>query len=278
MTYIAFLLFFLVIPVLILLVLTIRDRRRGKFIDGFLGERAGWLAIGLHVLLAILYTTPWDNYLVATRVWFYNPNLVSGVILGWVPLEEYLFFILETICVGLWWLVLIRRLKVDDEFHSSRKIRIISTLILAGLWLAMVGILVSGWKPLTYLGLILAWALPVIIIQLAFGADILWHFRKIVLMVILPFFVYISTADALAIFTGTWLIDPGQSTGIFIGPLPVEEAVFFLVTAIMIGFGLTLSVARASLERGQTWIGMIANWQARISSPKVKVPTPPPAS
>ena len=119
------------------------------------------------MLLAIVYTTPWDNYLVATRVWSYNPNLISGVILGWVPLEEYTFFVLETFLVGLWWLLLVRRVKTSGEFRPGRKIKIVLTAVLAAVWCLTVSVLISGWKPATYLTLILVWALPAIMLQLA---------------------------------------------------------------------------------------------------------------
>ena len=52
-------------------------------------------------MVAVLYTTPWDNYLVATGVWWYDPHLVAGLVLGWVPIEEYTFFILQTLAMGL---------------------------------------------------------------------------------------------------------------------------------------------------------------------------------
>jgi lycopene cyclase domain-containing protein len=106
-----------------------------------------------------------------------------------------------------------------------------------------------GWKPGTYLSLILAWGLPPVMLQFAFGEDILWHHQRLVILAILPVFLYISAADSLAISGGTWTIDPAQSTGLFIGPLPVEEAVFFLITIVMISFGLTLALSRASSSR-----------------------------
>jgi lycopene cyclase domain-containing protein len=271
MTYFSFLLLFLVVPIGLLLILTVRDRQRGKITLGFLDGRSVWVAIGLHVLLAIVYTTPWDNYLVATRVWYYNPDLISGVVLGWVPLEEYIFFVLETVLVGLWWLLLVRRVKPSGEFRPRRKIGIVSTAILAAVWLLTVGVLISGWKSATYISLILVWALPAILLQLAFGADILWHFRKIVIFVILPVFLYVSIADALAISSGTWTIDPDQSLRIWIWALPVEEATFFLVTAMIIGFGLTLSLARASRERWLVWADRLFGIHLRISSLKSPV-------
>ncbi len=72
--------------------------------------------LGLLVIMlaAVIYTTPWDNYLVANRVWYYDPQLVLNVILGYVPLEEYLFFILQTLLAGLFALWLWRRLYPND--------------------------------------------------------------------------------------------------------------------------------------------------------------------
>ena len=249
MTYFSFLLNFLVFPLLIFLAITLIDGRRGKTMTGFLNGRAVWLAIGLQALLAVLYTTLWDNYLVATGVWVYNPRLISGILLGWVPIEEYTFFILESLLVGLCWWFLARRLNPPGEFKPGKNIRLVSTAVLGITWVWSVYVLLSAWKPGTYLALILVWALPPLILQLAFGADILWHYRKLVSFSILPVFLYISAADSLAIASGTWTINPARSTGIFLGALPVEEAVFFLVTVTLITFGLTLTLAHVSQAR-----------------------------
>lgn len=252
MTYFNFLLRYIGIPLAVFLIIALIDARRGKAAPDFLQGRAVWIAIGLHVLIAVIYTTPWDNYLVATGVWYYNPSLISGILLGWVPLEEYTFFVLETILTGLWWWFLARRISAPKTFEPSMNLRILPTAVLGVLWLASVITLISGWQPGIYLSLILGWALPPIMLQLAFGADILWHHRKLVALTILPVFLYISAADSLAIAAGTWTIDPAQSTGLFIGSLPFEEAVFFLVTVVLIGFGVTLSLARLSQARWVT--------------------------
>ena len=249
MTYFGFLLLFIGLPLVLLLILNRFDERRRKSAPEFCPARAIWLAIGLHVLLAVLYTTPWDNYLVATGVWYYDPKLISGVLLGWVPLEEYTFFVLETLLTGFWWWFLARRLPTRGKFRPRTGLRIGSTAVLGVVWFASLSLLLSGWDPGTYLGLILAWALPPIMLQLAFGADLLWHHRRLVLLAILPLYLYLSATDSLAITSGTWTIDPGQSTGMLIGSLPVEEAIFFLVTVVLIGFGLTLSLARLSERR-----------------------------
>ncbi len=251
MTYFAFLLAFLAVPLDFLLILTLVEGRQRKPMPGLI-EKPGvsrpavWTAIGLLVLLAIIYTTPWDNYLVAAHVWYYNPKLISGVLLGRVPLEEYIFFVLETLLTGLWWWFLARRMRLPEGLSPGNKVRILSTASLGMVWLASVAILALAWKPGIYLALILAWALPPILLQLAYGADLLWHQRRLVVLAILPLFLYLSAADSLAISSGTWAIDPAQSTGILLGALPLEEAVFFLLTVVLIVFGLTLFLARVS--------------------------------
>lgn len=98
MTYGHFLLLFLTLPI-VLLAGALRHRLTLRYA----------CSIGVMVLVAVLYTTPWDNAIVAMGVWRYDPTLVWGIVLGWVPLEEYLFFVLQPILAGLVLLALLGR-------------------------------------------------------------------------------------------------------------------------------------------------------------------------
>ena len=205
-----------------------------------------------HIVVAVLYTTPWDNYLVATGVWWYDPNLVTGVLFGWVPIEEYTFFVVQTALSGLWVLFLARRLqgKATAVGMSARaELRWISFAMVALLWIGSLLALAVGWSHGTYLALELAWALPPILLQLGFGADILWHYRRLIFWSLAPATLYLCIVDALAIGYGTWTIDPAQSTGILVGNLPLEEIIFFLITNILVIFGMILVLARESHAR-----------------------------
>ena len=248
MTYFGFLLRFLVIPILILLFITWWEKDHPT--PGFDRHKI-WLAIGIHIILAVIYTTPWDNYLVATGVWYYNPELVTGIVLGYVPLEEYTFFVLETLMIGLWWWTLTKWKVLTPKvpFRPNKALRIWALSLLTVLWAVSLFVLLSGWQPGTYLAITLTWALPAIAPQLAFGADILWHYRRLLGAVILTGAGYLSAMDAVAIQSGTWTIDPAQSTGILIGNLPIEEAVFFVVTVVLISFGMTLLLVNLNQER-----------------------------
>ena len=251
MTYFNFLLRFLVIPILVFLAITYWDNKNNRPTLGLKNGRAVWVAIGIHILLAVVYTTPWDNYLVATGVWYYNPALVTGIVFGYVPIEEYTFFVVETILSGLWWWFLARRVSPPTQEFKSNKILIhVSAGLLVVTWIIFTFIFFSGNKPYTYLSITLFWALPAILPQLLYGADILWHHRKLVTLSILIPSIYLSLMDIFALQDTTWSISPEQTTGIlFFGILPLEEIVFFFITNLLITFGMTLLLAKESPSR-----------------------------
>jgi len=103
MSYALFLLIFIVPPMLLFGWLTRR-----------LITRRFLLAVAALLVLCVVYTTPWDNYLVATGVWSYSKSLVIGPTFGYVPVEEYVFFVLQTLMGAFFTLWLWRRLYRTD--------------------------------------------------------------------------------------------------------------------------------------------------------------------
>lgn len=258
MTYFEFLLRFVFIPILGMLAITWLDLRQNRPAAGFDNHKY-FPILAVHIILALVYTTPWDNYLVATGVWYYNPALVTGIVFGYVPIEEYTFFIVETILSGLWWWFLARRLDLPkpETFHRRPKLVAWSSGLMLATWLFFTYLFFFGAPAYTYLSITLFWALPAILPQLLFGADILWHYRKLVLWTIFPPALYLSLTDIIALAATTWSISPTQTTGIqFFGILPLEEVVFFFITNLLIGFGMTLMLANISHAR-------LAAWRAR---------------
>lgn len=270
MTYFGFLLGFLIIPILIFLIVIYWDHKNNKRINGFQNGRVVWIGIFVHVLLAVVYTTPWDNYLVATGVWDYNPQLVTGLVIGYVPIEEYTFFVLETILSGLWWWFLVQRLPLTPNPVPNKLALYLSTCILAPLWLIFTYLFFFGAETWNYLSIVLFWALPPIFIQLLFGADILWHYRKLVFWALIIPAIYLSLIDIVALKETTWSISATQTTGIlFFGVLPLEEVIFFFVTNILITFGLTLLFPTVSHERFAVLRKQVRAWkEKRIPDPQ----------
>jgi len=96
LTYAQFHLFY-TLPVALVLGLLVRP-----FMDASL-----WVNVLFLSTVALIYTTPWDNFLVATNTWTYSEHAVITTI-GYVPLEEYLFFLIQTFIVYLWAVLCLR--------------------------------------------------------------------------------------------------------------------------------------------------------------------------
>ncbi|WP_315941263.1 carotenoid biosynthesis protein [Deinococcus sp. Marseille-Q6407] len=278
MTYLQFHLIFILPPLLLLLWLT--ARRRGPLAGEYCPDDR-WTRLWLGVLLAVafIYTTPWDNYLVYTGGWEYPPERVLGTV-GYVPYEEYAFFLLQTLLSSLFLLWLMRRPAAPFGGPAQVSPRpLLSRWGMAALWLggAMLGAaaLVSGYPPATYFGLIAAWALPVLAGQWAFGGDlILGKPRLFWTAVLLPTF-YLWAADAFALHNGIWSISEGLSLGPKLGPLPLEEMLFFLVTNLLVVTGLMLFLHPQALRRLEgarpllkPWLGLLAGYLL------LKIPVP----
>lgn len=230
MSYFAFHLVFTLPPIL-LLALVQRQPLAG------IGGRKAWLALGLITLLALVYTTPWDNYLIWRDVWHYGRGRVVGTI-GYVPVEEYLFFVLQPILTGLWlyWLLAHKGEPIAQE-HSTI-VRTIGTVFWVALSLA--GALMLQWNPGVYLGLILVWAGPILALQWVIGATHLWATKRTWLLGTLVPTLYLWLADRIAIGQGIWSISDAYTTGLHLFGLPLEEATFFLVTNLLVVQGLLL--------------------------------------
>jgi lycopene cyclase domain-containing protein len=102
----------------------------------------------------------------------------------------------------------------------------------------------------TYLILILGWAGPIIIVQWLIGADLLIQRWKVLIPGILIPTLYLTFVDSFALRAGTWTISPQHSVNIFL-PLigvPIEEAIFFLVTNTLIIQGLILILDHSRMQ------------------------------
>ena len=237
----------------VLLLLHAWDHLRHRAMPASLqGISPGWSLLA-HVAVAVIYTTPWDNYLVATRVWTYRQGLVAGITLGYVPLEEYLFFVVQSLVTGLWTIWLARRVDRDPSRHPiSPQSRPLVLVALSGVWVAAAVSLFLPIQPTRYLALQLVWALPPIALQVAFGlASLVRRWRLVATAILVPT-AYLSLADTIPLGAGTWTIGASQSLGwLVLGPLPFEELTFFLLTNTLLVFGMILFMASESLPRAQ---------------------------
>ncbi|WP_435127486.1 lycopene cyclase domain-containing protein [Halobaculum sp. D14] len=199
-------------------------------------------ALGLLAILfaAVVYTVPWDNALIAVGVWTYGPGRVAAT-LWHAPVGEYLFFLAQPTLTALFLAALPREWSRTAErtpVASPRRLRVASVGLAAAIGAAGVAALAS--PPTLYLGAILAWAAPVFALQWAVGAPALVARRRLVAAAVCVPTLYLCVADRVAIDAGIWSLSPTWTTGRSVFGLPVEEALFFLVTNLFVVQGLVL--------------------------------------
>lgn len=223
---------------------------------------------------ALLWTAPWDEHLVRTGVWTYDPGAVVAR-LGSVPVEEYLFVVLEVLLVGA---VAARAGLLVPRLHlpAPRRPGALAwiAVALAGLALTLVG------GHLRYLGLLLLWIGPPMALQRAIAGDVLRSRRTTRAGVALPTALWLCAADRLALADGVWAISPASSTGLTLAGLPVEEALFFLLTCVLVTDGLQLagdgevrSRARSLLRQAAATTSWRSRTDARSSAAGPSAPT-----
>ena len=89
MTYASFLFFWVVLPIGLVLAWSWRD-----------WNARGVRALGLLLLVVYPVTSVWDNAAVAKGYWSFDPQALWGLVLVYLPLEEYLFFGLQSVLTG----------------------------------------------------------------------------------------------------------------------------------------------------------------------------------
>lgn len=228
MTYAAFHLFFLC-PALVVAFLLSRNERK------HLGKH-GRLSIMILCFFAVSYTTPWDNYLIYKKVWWYGEDRVLGT-LFYVPIEEYIFFFLQTILMS-WFFLWVAKPSTWSRRGSVPSILNFTSLVCFLPCLMCVPFLFNDQT--LYLGLITTWSLFVLGLQWIIGGRRLWALRKPILLTVGVGSLYLGIADGIAINQGIWTISPQYTIGVSLLGLPFEEALFFVVTNFLVVQGITL--------------------------------------
>ncbi|MFO8026976.1 MAG: lycopene cyclase domain-containing protein, partial [Opitutales bacterium] len=81
---------------------------------------------------------------------------------------------------------------------------------------------------------------PPLALQAVFDPAAMVRNRRIIAVGTLLPTLYFSSVDALAIRSGIWELHAATRTGLEIGNLPLEEALFFFTTSLLLAQGLLL--------------------------------------
>ncbi|KAF2435643.1 Lycopene beta-cyclase [Tothia fuscella] len=210
------------------------------------------------ITIAVVSTLPWDSYLIRHRIWTYPPDVIIGPTILQIPLEEVFFFVIQTYNTTLLYLMFNKPTLHSIYLRAERgpnhpegplnqqwkhyrwggQVLLFFTLLAAYAFTS-----VLGRKDATYMSLIIWWAAPFLLLLWSLGYQFLvgLPFTNTILPIALPT-VYLWIVDCIALRRGTWVIENGTKLGIHLtwfglSELEIEEAVFFLVTNMLIVFG-----------------------------------------
>ncbi|CRK30795.1 Bifunctional lycopene cyclase/phytoene synthase like protein [Verticillium longisporum] len=198
------------------------------------------------ITVAVVATIPWDSYLIRTNIWNYPPDAVLGYSLFDIPAEELFFFVIQTYFTAQLY-VLFNKPVLHAQYLNApwavpagiRRAKVAGQVFLAAA-IVYGCYLISGSAEGTYLGLILTWAAPFALLTWSITAHFILAlpWTSTLLPIVAPT-VYLWVVDELALGRGTWAIQSGTKLGVrLFGHLEIEEAVFFLVTNMLVVFGL----------------------------------------
>jgi lycopene cyclase domain-containing protein len=196
-------------------------------------------ALGLVLLAVMIFTTPWDNLAAKWGIWGF-PREKYSLRLGYLPVEEYAFFLLQSVNVMLAIRALFRFFP-DWELGQETEVGKWTLLCLGASLIPWLLVAMQLRWLRRHFGLRvnyavhLAWFLPVVYAQWVLAPWLFWAHAGLLALVTGVSGIYYTVADLAAVRAGTWFFDEKQITGVKLaGLLPWEEIAFFFLTSLLV--------------------------------------------
>lgn len=181
-----------------------------------------WPALFLAILISGLLFIFWDESFTRMGVWGFNPDYLTGIYLGSLPLEEVLFFVTVPYATVFIYECLNHYVKRDYLAPYAGGI----TVLLAGLLLAVAFFnLDKMYTAVTFL------LLPVLlgVHYRLFGTRVLGRFYAAYLVHLIPFLLVNGVLTALPI---VWY-NNDQNLSLRIGSIPVEDTMYSMLLLLL---------------------------------------------
>jgi len=188
-------------------------------------------------IVALLYTTLFYNYTIPNGARTYSPEKISTFI-GNVPVDEYISLILQIVLISLWAYLCVRWkhpcLNFNHDIQSYQTIRWAPILLLSVTTAIGYGLAVPG-KQTFNLGSIMCWSSPAILVMwYGAGNYFVKHLIPSSLAIVIPT-LYLLLINWIALEENIWYLNKITNLNIsVINGLPLEEALFTLITTAMI--------------------------------------------
>jgi lycopene cyclase domain-containing protein len=208
-----------------------------------------WMMLGIVLVLVMLFTAPWDNAAARAGMWRFPKGRYWRKI-GWLPVEEYLFFWLQSLvvvfAVVIWTGGGMGIFGEKALFLTPGRVQCAGLLLLA--WLAT-GIYLWHRPPARrwrYARHLFFWFAPLVLLQWILEPNVLAACSGLLAGVTIAIGTYYTWADTIAVRSGIWKLDETQITGARLpGGLPWEEAAFFYLTTLLVAQSAVLFLAPA---------------------------------
>jgi lycopene cyclase domain-containing protein len=212
-------------------------------------DRNGYspLGVGVVTVIALVYTTPWDSYMIRRGVWSYGDAVVSARLFE-IPVGEYAFFVIQPLITGFWLYAVLSRVETRRSGGWTAR----WALLVAGVAVTALGWWWTRAEPTFYIGMILVWAGPPVALQWAYGGHYLFRNLGVVAAGVVPPTLYFASVDRFAVENSLWIISERLTTGVTVLGLPVEEGAFFFVTNLLVVQGVLLF--RWTLDEWRVWV------------------------
>jgi len=176
--------------------------------------------------LTMMVFIPWDMLKTSLQVWGFNSRYLTGVYLGNLPVEEWLFFIaIPYACLFTYHAL---NYLIARDFLGKHAF-LISIVFGAGFLIVGIFNLDRLYTSVTFLSSGIFLLIHGIIIK----ASYLGRFFVMYFVTLIPFFI------VNGLLTGSWIpeevvyYDDTQNLGIRIGTIPVEDAVYGMLMLLM---------------------------------------------
>jgi lycopene cyclase domain-containing protein len=196
-------------------------------------------AFGCVLLAVMVFTSPWDNLAAKWGIWGFPRGKYSARI-GYLPVEEYAFFLLQSINVMLSIRALFHyfpdwQLGLETEISKATLICLAASVIPWIFIAVQLRWLRRKAGPCVNYAIHLAWFLPVVYVQWVLAPPLFWGHAGLLALLTAAFGIYYTLADLAAVRAGTWYFDEKQITGVKLaGLLPWEEIAFFFLTSLLV--------------------------------------------
>ena len=199
-----------------------------------------WSALFPAIILTALVFIGWDMYFTHLKIWGFNPDYLTGLHIGNLPIEEVLFFL----CIPYSCVFTYACLKVIIKKNISFRAQMLISLLLIGLSVFMV-IHFHAQSYTVYTFAVLA--ILLFTSQFILKAHWLSRFYIAYLLLLLPFFIVNGLLTGTGLKSAVVWYNPAHMVNLRILTIPVED-IFYGMDLILLNIMIYMVIS-ATIHR-----------------------------